>query len=176
MLFVFLDFNLDLGTVRLGLIPSFLGYIMMLGGVVELQSFSHHFSRVRPFVKTMIYLEGLAYAINFFGLWQWEGIELLVTVYGLALLICSLMIAYRIIMGIKDMEEKTEKTLNSGRLYSAWNTLTILSLIACLLFFIPVLWIAYLIFSILYLLEFNKTKKLYYECGAPVRMSDDPDA
>jgi len=35
-LFIFLDFNLNLGNSQIGLIPDFIGYIIMLGGLAEM--------------------------------------------------------------------------------------------------------------------------------------------
>ena len=49
LLFIFLDFNLDFGTTRVGLIPDFIGYIMVFQGLKELIFLSEHFAKAKPF-------------------------------------------------------------------------------------------------------------------------------
>ena len=43
-IFVFLDFNLDLGSSRIGLIPDFIGYVLIYQGLKELSGQSRRFS------------------------------------------------------------------------------------------------------------------------------------
>ena len=41
MLLVFLDFSINLGRIRIGLIPDFIGYIIMVKGLSELSDESY---------------------------------------------------------------------------------------------------------------------------------------
>jgi hypothetical protein len=173
MIFVFMDFGLVFGHVIVGLIPAFLGYLIMLGGISEVQSLSNHFAKVKPFVKTMVYLAGVAYVLDLFGGLVGSVLDLedvaafLRITYRSALMFCSLIIAYRVLMGIKDIEIKTEKKLDADKLYSTWNRLAIVCLFTCLLAFAAELAVVsmaiYFVFSIIYLVSFNRARTLYYE-------------
>ena len=58
MLLVFLDFNINLGRSKIGLLPDFIGYIVMAGGLAELQSESESFAKVKGFAKGMAVIRG----------------------------------------------------------------------------------------------------------------------
>ena len=47
--FIFLDFNIDFDTIRIGLIPAFVGYLLLFSGLAELSEESPRFEKIRPF-------------------------------------------------------------------------------------------------------------------------------
>jgi len=166
MLLVFLNFNLDLDSSRIGLIPTFLGYIFMVRGLSELTGRSNRFSHVMPFAKGMIVYSAVCYLLDLFGITSTLG-GLISFALGLITTIISLYISHGIIMGIKDIETMNAKNLNSEQLYSTWKLLALFSLITYMLFFIPALAIVSTIISLIiglyYLFVFNKTKNLFYD-------------
>lgn len=165
MLLVFLNFNLDIGSIRIGLIPTFLGYIFMLRGLSELEGFSEHFRKVSLYVKGMAVYSGICYAMDLFGVSSLIG-EPISFVLGLLSTAFSLFISYKIIMGVRDIEAARAQDLNSGQLYSTWKLLAAFSLITYGLYLVPALMIVCIIISfvvgIYYLYVFNKTKNLFY--------------
>lgn len=166
MLLVFLDFNLDIGSSRIGLIPDFLGYIYMLKGLSELIELSTRFSKVKPYVNGMAIYSGFCYAIDLFGVTSMIG-EPINFALGLMATILSLFISHSIILGIKDIEVAKEQNLNSEQLYAAWKMLAVFSFILYLAYVVPALAfvciLASFIIGIFYLFRFNETKNLFYE-------------
>jgi len=67
MLLVFLDFNINLGRSKIGLLPDFIGYIVMAGGLAELQSESESFAKVKGFAKGMAVYSGILYLLDLLG-------------------------------------------------------------------------------------------------------------
>lgn len=166
MLLVFLNFNLDIGPSRIGLIPNFLGYVFMLKGITELSTLSKRFLKVEPLTKAIAIYSGICYAMDTFGITSMLG-ELLAFILGLLTTIFSLIISHGIVMGILDIELTKAQNLNANNLYSTWRLLAGFSLVTFLLYFIPLLAvisiIAGFIVGIYYLFVFNQTKKLFYE-------------
>lgn len=164
MLFIFLDFNLDLGVNRIGLIPDFIGYIFLINGLNELSYKNVRFSKIRPFAVGMAIYTGVLYAFDLLAVSvNLAGLSLLL---GLASTIISLYISYSIVMGVKDMEIAYSQQLNGDSLLTMWKVLAVLSLAIYLLFFIPALGLlcllANFVIGICFLVSFNKTKNLYY--------------
>lgn len=160
MLLVFLNFNINIGASQIGLIPDFVGYIIMRKGLTELFSWSDKFPRVVPYVTGMAVYSGICYALAIFGV----SISLIL---GLFSTVVSLYISYSIIMGIKDIELSKAQDLHSERLYSTWKLLALFSLVTYALLFIPglsiIVMIAAFIIGVYYLIVFNETKNLFYQ-------------
>lgn len=165
MLLLFLNLNIDIGSFRIGLIPNFLGYLFLLNGTSELSIYSYRFSKIKPCIIIMIIFSCAVYVIEFFRISALN--DGLAFVFSLILIILSLAISYNIIMGIRDIEKKEMKNLNSDKLYFAWKLLTVCSFIIYLFLFIKVLTIISVIIGfivgIYYIHIFNKTKKMFYQ-------------
>jgi len=165
MLLVFLNFNLDIGAARIGLIPTFIGYIFLVIGLGELIGFSPWFSKVMPFAKVMVVCSGILYGMDLFGITARLGV-LVAVILGFGLNLIGLYISYGIVVGIKDIETTKGQDLNAGSLYRAWKLLAIFSIMAYLLLPILVLAafsvIASFVVGIYYLYVLNKTRNLFY--------------
>ena len=166
VLFVFLDFNINIGASQIGLIPDFIGYIFIYLGLGELTDLNPRFEKVRPFATVMAGYTGVLYLLALMGIGTGEVLGFIL---GLASTLISLYISYNIVMGIKEYETQSSRFLNAAGLYTAWTVLVILTLGSYLLFIIPILnWIciiAGLLAGIVFLVSFNKTKRLYYGMG-----------
>ena len=164
LLFVFLDFNLNIGASQIGLIPDFVGYAFMLAGLKDLADKSDRFIKVRPFSTGMLIYTAILYAFDLLGITVSLG-SAVSFILGLVSTLISFYISYGIVMGIKDMELRMGIFLNAEKLFAVWRIYAVLSLIIYLLFFIPVLgWlgiIAGLVAGIVFLVYFNNTKRLY---------------
>lgn len=167
MLLVFLDFNLDIGAIRIGLIPDFLGYIFILQGLAQLADKSERFSKVRPFAFGMLIFTAIHYLFGLLGI----SVTLGIADYLLSFLstLVSLYIAYGIVMGAKDIESANGQNLGSAQLLSRWKLLAILSVLVYFLFLIPVLnlvcIIASIVIGIVFLVALYRTKNLYNSCN-----------
>lgn len=165
MLFVFLDFDLKFGSSKVGLIPDFIGYILIFVGLAELTAGNDRFSRARPFAAAMAVYTGILYGMDLLGISYTLG-TLIPFLLGLASTLISLYISYNIVMGVKDLEAALEQDLNSRPLYSMWIALAIFSLAIYAIILIPGLnplcIIAGFVVGIAFIVLFNKTKNLYY--------------
>lgn len=165
---VFLDFNLTLGSSQIGLIPDFVGYIVMTRGLIEMADESSMFVKVKPYVTGMTIYTGILYLLDLLGI----SVSLGALTYVLAIIsmAVSLYISYHIVMGVIDMEGNYNTTLNGSKLKSTWTLLAIfnvLTFVSLLIPFIAIICIvASFIVAIYFLVIFNHSKNLYYEINA----------
>lgn len=160
-----LDFNLDIGSIRIGLIPDFMGYILMIKGLTEIERFSEHFIKTKPFANGMLIFSIIIYVMDFLSISPILG-TFINTVLGILSMILSLLIVYKIILGIKDIEDNMLIDLHSKQLYSTWKLLAFLSILVYILIFIPsfilLCVLMNLVVNIYFLYMFNKSKNQFY--------------
>lgn len=165
LLFVFLDFDVIFGTSKVGLIPDFIGYILISAGLAELTAGNDRFSRARPFAIAMAVYTAILYGMDLLGI-TYYLIQPVPFLLGLASTIVSLYVSYGIVTGVKDLEAALGQDLNSRPLYSMWTALAVLSLAIYLLYLIPginlLCMIAGLVVGIAFIVLFSRTKNLYY--------------
>ena len=115
MIFIFLDFDLNIGNSKIGLIPDFIGYIYMYKGAAELIVYSEKFEKIRPIIAVMAAYSVLTYAAGLIGLSASLGIP---AMYILSLIatVISLIISYRIVQGVGDIEIAASSELNYSKL------------------------------------------------------------
>ena len=168
MIFVFLDFDLNIGNSKIGLIPDFIGYIYMYKGATELIIYSEKFENVCPIIAVMATYSVLTYVAGLMGLSVSLGIPVMY-ILSLIATIISLIISNRIVKGVGDIEIATSSDLNYIKLYSTWKHLAAFSIATSVQFIIPTMFIFIacaiisFIIGIYYLFVFNTSKKLYYE-------------
>lgn len=164
MLLVFLDFSINLGRIRIGLIPDFIGYIIMVKGLSELSDESYCFVKIKGFAKGMAVYTGILYLFDLLGASKDFGIGSYLL--GLASTVISLYISNGVVKGVEDMEIVRNIELNAESLYSAWKVNAGFTLAAYVLIIIPFLSVICMLVSfvaaIVFLVAFNRSKKLYY--------------
>ena len=165
MLFVFLDFNLELGEVTIGLIPNFVGYILLVRGLEELYGESTLFQKALPISKGMVVFSVVMYVINLMVL----NVQLRFAgwLLGLALTITNLLISRWIVSGVQEMERKKHVDLGGAYLDMIWKALAAVVLVAYAISWIPLIGgmcaIASFVIAICYLAAFHHTKQRYLE-------------
>lgn len=163
-IFIFLDFNLDLGNSRIGLIPDFIGYIALINGLVEMALESPLFMKVKSYASGMAVFSGVLYVMDMLGI----SVSLGGLSYILAIIstVISLYISYHIVMGVIDMESKYRKNFNGDSLKSNWTTLAVLNALTFVLMLFPpiafICMILTLVVTILFLVAINTSKNQYY--------------
>lgn len=163
-IFIFLDFNLDLGNSRIGLIPDFVGYIALINGLVEMSKESPLFMKVKSYASGMAVFSGILYVMDLLGI----SVSLGGLSYVLAIIstVISLYISYNIVMGVIDMESKNSKNFNGDSLKSAWTIIAVFNALTYVLLLFPpmafVCMIVTLIVTIFFLFAINTSKNLYY--------------
>ena len=165
---IFLDFNLNLGNLQIGLIPDFIGYIVMINGLMEMAGESQLFLKVKPYATGMAVYTGILYFMDLFGISASLGA--LSYILAIASTIISLYISYNIVMGVKEIEEKYNAILNGDSLKSTWTLLAVFNIIVYISLLIPALAVICIIVTfivaICFLVAFSKSKDLYYEMEA----------
>jgi len=174
LLLVFLDFNLTLNNSQIGLIPDFIGYIVMVKGLEEMTDESPLFPKVRPFTVGMAVYTGILYALDLFGIAVSAG--LLSFLLGIVSLAVSLYISYNIVMGVRDMEDRYGTDLNGEQLKSRWMIVAVFSIAGIVALLVPttlaiILLICVFIVYILFPVAFNRSKNLY----EAMKNGGDPD-
>lgn len=163
-LLVFLNFDLNLGSSKIGLLPDFLGYIIMIKGLNELAQDSVRFIKAKTYAFGMAFYTGILYIFDFLGITPYFG----VISYLLSVLatVVSLYISYNIVMGVFDIEKKYGISLDGERLKSAWMLNAVFSVLSYMLYWAGPLAvfsvIAFFIVAVYFLVVFNKSKNLYY--------------
>lgn len=164
-IFVFLDFTVTLGSIKIGLIPDFVGYLIMLKGLEELAHESTLFIKVKPFVIGMAGYSAVLYLIDLLG--ATLSLGFLTYILAFISMAISLYISYHIVMGVLEIERNHNTFLNGDSLKSIWTLLAILNVLTFVTMFISaialILIIISFIIAICFLAAFGKTKNLYYE-------------
>ncbi len=101
LVFVLLDFHIGIGRVRIGLLPAFVGYILVYRGLKELCFESDFFRKPLPFAAGMGVYTGILYVCDLSGT-AGPGQLLL----GIAALLIQFYIEYRVLQGILVLEQK----------------------------------------------------------------------
>ena len=162
-LLTFLDFNLDLGASRIGLIPDFVGYIFLRNGLREMAEESPRFIRIRPFVTFMAFYTGTCYWMDLVGLSASLGA--LAIIPGLVSLALFLYISYTIVLGVQDMEVSYHMSFGGHTLMTAWTVAAVCQVLTFVLLFIPLLALISLITAfvagIWFLVLFYQAKNAY---------------
>jgi hypothetical protein len=163
-IFIFLDFNLTSGNVKIGLIPDFLGYIIMVKGLVEMADESMLFMKAKPYATGMAIYTGFLYVFDLLGVSASLGV--LSYILGFISTIISLYISYNIVMGVMEIERKYNAFLNGASLKSVWTLLAVFNILSFSLLLIPGIAIIFIIVSfvvsVCFLVSFNHSKDLYY--------------
>ncbi len=162
MIFIFININLTLGNSKIDILPDFIGFFMLVKGLEELYNQSDNFIKIKPFATGLGVYTLIVFLLNLFGIGY--GLEY---VAGIVYTILLIYVTYTIIIGIMDIEKSFNISLDTERLMSSWKIMTIFNVLIFIVIFIPFLNFIFLIFSIVftiaYLVSFNRTKNLYYE-------------
>ena len=73
LFFIFLDFSINFGNMRIGLLPTFVGYLLLYRGLKTIYTESPHFAKMQPFSMGMAVYNGLLYILDFLGMSLWLG-------------------------------------------------------------------------------------------------------
>lgn len=162
-LLIFLDFNFNIGESTIGLTPDFIGYILLVQGLREMEPESARFAQARPFaVGTGIY-SAITYALDLFGVTNQPGG--LGIALGFLYTIVSLCLAWLVVKGVLEAEQRRNTDLNGHSLWISWLLMAVFQLISCAFLFIPVLVLAGLlasfVISIVFLAALYTAKNRY---------------
>lgn len=166
LLFIFFNYAINVNNMSLGLIPDFIGYLLMLSGTKELISESEYFSKVRPALIGMTILSLIIYVFDLFsmGVTTSAGLVILINIIAVA---GSLYSSYMITCGVVDMEKSQHLEFAADKLMYKWKVKAMFMILGYLVIFIPIASLICMlvssIFGIIYLFDFYHSKNCYYE-------------
>lgn len=147
LIFILFDFNLTMNdSMILGLLPQFVGYILLHKGVCELEQdngLPPVFETLKSIIRFMIVFTLVTYLSDMFGIAA--KMDLSSHAVGIAVLFVISMITIalqaKVIFGvidvIKAIELNTDKDLNSAKLYGSYKSLFTVVLLFNILIYVP---------------------------------------
>lgn len=162
LVFVILNFNLNFNEVTIGLIPNFVGYILIIKGIKEVQNFEEYFKKAIPVSVIMAVYSFVVWVMNILAV---ETSEVVMLMVGIFTSILALYVKWVIIKGIALIEDKEKYDLYSDKLKVLWFIMVVIDLFFYLSMYAIILEFIYIIVSfvvtLLFLFSFNKTRKQY---------------
>lgn len=164
-LFIFLSFEININSVSIGLIPSFVGYFLMLKGLDEMAPYAPRFARVRIPAFAMGIYTLLMYIWGLLG-FVLPAPVIISTILGAVGTAAHLYITYHIVTAVREMEQMQRRNLAAQSLWTAW-------VVSAVFRFLPylgllqmhagfVLTILALLTNIYFLYRFSVSKNLFY--------------
>mgnify|MGYP004606890701 CR=1 FL=1 len=160
---VLLDISVNIGGYPVGILPDFLGYMMIGRGLSELAGLqSPHFDRLRGKARVFTVYSLVLYVLSIFRVT--EKLGGLGLVISLVTFVFAVYTVLEIIKGIRDAELALEsdfqvKTLTKA--FCVWTVVGLAAVILCETRFASQGVILNLAISALYLYVFNKSVNLY---------------
>lgn len=172
------NLNIDIGSTRIGLLPSFIGYYLILKGLIEMQDVSEEFKKLIPLAWIAIIYSLALYITDLFGVFaDIEQITFLLSIISIAF---SLTISYGIVSGVRETGQRNQVLLDGRRLMTSWNSVMIVSILSIFSAFMPLLVImviiADLVAKTIFIIRFRGSKDLYYKFVYSIPDNDDDTA
>lgn len=163
LVFVFLDFSLQLGRVRIDLVPDFVGYLLICRGLRQMAPEGARFGRTIPAARCAAVYTGLLYFLNLTGLPARAGAQ--AGILPVAATAASLLVSYGITRAVEELELRLDCDFGASGLRMAWIALTAASMLHYLLLRSEVLGNLSMLCSmaagIVYLAAFYRSRERY---------------
>ncbi len=162
LIFLFLDLNINLGQITIGLLPTFVGYFLLARGLQTLPE-DPDFAKARTLSLVMTVYTLVLYIVNLLGLQLQLG--LLGWILDAVRLVVYFSILYLLNRGIGQLQVKTGKDLGAEQLRPLWLVLVVLESATLVLNWIPVVGafalLGNLVVHIVLLVLYYNVKKRY---------------
>lgn len=140
LIFIFFNFTFHAGDVGIGLIPDFIGYLLILLGFRQLRNHSMHFRKPQVLTAVMIGYSVIDYVVDLCGFESsWNPMRIIMIVLGVFALFAEFYITYEMVLGIKEAEFCTGINMRSAALLSIWKFWAAAAAAAYLMGWIPFL-------------------------------------
>ncbi|MBE6550759.1 MAG: hypothetical protein E7665_01355 [Ruminococcaceae bacterium] len=112
---IIFNYSISIGSIKIGVIPDFAGYLFILNGIDQMKEYSDKFAKARTLAKIMFIYSILLYISDLLALSSiFASLWLIPSMISVVL---SYIIIFTIISGFKDMEVKYECVLGSKKLF-----------------------------------------------------------
>lgn len=130
LIFILFNVNVTLGGYMIGLLPAFLGYLLVAAGLKEVWQEEGIFENLVPLALEIAVFTGVIYLIQLLPMTRRAG---LLAVLNVLAALCFFAMAYKITDGIKALEKKHLCTLSARRLVPLAGAYTVCKIAAQLL-------------------------------------------
>ncbi len=120
----FFDFNISVGGSIIGLLPDFLGYLLILHGCRRLMP-SIWLEKLRGPAVFMVFVTGVDYLFNLFGIIIVHEIVIIFVLLGIVGTVVRVYILYCLTRAVKDISEQLDVYLGADKLHKAWLVIAI---------------------------------------------------
>lgn len=162
-LFLALELKIYVGSAAVGLLPDFVGYLLLFLGLTELRGESRFFARAKPWALGLCVYTGALYVLDLIAL----SVPMRVLRWGLgaAALAAGLVVSHWVVRGVQDVEQRRCRDLAGQRLGTIWLYRAVLNAICYSLGWVPVAGtacaVAAFIMGVCFLAALYKSAKLY---------------
>ena len=171
--FLFLNFSLNFNGASLGLLPNWIGYILLYRACGELLGESKLFQKPRPFCVGLGIYAAILWLRHLFGLSI--GLSVVGWMLGLVVTCLNLYTSMLIVDAITNMEMRRNYDLSAAHLRKVWKVLAVCTVAAHLLTILPALALVCAVLTgitgIVFLIAIHDTRKAWhnmlYEQGKP---------
>lgn len=130
LIFILFNVNVTLGGYMIGLLPAFLGYLLVAAGLKEVWQEEGIFENLVPLSLEISVFTGVIYLIQLLPMTRRAG---LLAVLNVLAALCFFAMAYKITDGVKALEKKHLCTLSARRLVPLAGAYTVCKIAAQLL-------------------------------------------
>ena len=149
-LFIFRDFSLTLPTGgSVNLMPSFLGFALLLLGARQTESENEHFHRILLASVAALLISAAQFV---FAIFAFSAVELVLFILSTA---AALYITYEFTEGAKKIERSRYKKFGTDKLSTAWILLCMTALLGFLVPFMPTISLTQMLVHLLALTWFE---------------------
>lgn len=163
--FISLNFSITLGSMKIGLIPSFVGYYLLAQGMRELAQKSNTLGRNVAFSNVLMVISLISYIMDIFG--ASVNLGFLSTGIGIVMTIVKIYFEYQVITGLFEVESYHNASFGVANCKSKWVIATVVVLLQLVIIWISVLnlvgTIVAFVVEIVFLIELNNVKNSYYQ-------------
>ncbi len=131
MLFILMNFSLDIGDLSINILPEFVGYLLFLSAVDKLKTKSSYFDKMSGLLFFMSMYKIADYIVSMLNI----NSGTIATVFfygGIVTTILGLIIQYRVFCGIDEMAYNDDVRVKTGRLFVLFKIEVVLTVLAYL--------------------------------------------
>lgn len=165
LFFVVLDVKLNLGSAKVGLLPDFIGWFLLMKGMEALAEENRYFDRGRHWAFGLTLVHLVLYGADLLNPSGMNGVAL--WLLELAAFCAGMYALGKMIRGIRRMEEDHGWDLQCEKLRAMWMIQWVMGCISCLFSWMPLLGtvavIAALVTGMCMLIAMYNTVKRYEE-------------
>lgn len=129
MLFVLMNFSIDIGDLSINILPEFVGYLLFLSAADKLKAKSAYFDKMSGWLFVMAVYKIADYIVSMLNI----NSGMTATVFffgGIVATILGLIIQFRVFCGIDEIAYNDDVRIKSGRLFTLFKAEIVLTVLA----------------------------------------------